>query len=285
MDHFETPRAWADANEAVIRMGPNAFPILLRMLRAYDPPWKLKLIALAQKQRVIPIHHVPADTQRRMSLMAFESLAGNYNSWPEPAPPPRPNISQAQADRLVPALVEIYEHGPSNESRWTAGGILGEFGPLSKAAIPALLAGATNMSHYELRFVCIRSLGNIRSEPELVVPALVGALGDTNRGVREEAVMGLAKVPPDPKSAPSAVSALAGLMSDGSMDRQFIPRALTNYSAVARSAIPALERFVETAPPGSAYTVNPALKAIEIIKRDTGPQAALEATNGATYPK
>src|SRR6266481_6657560 len=48
------------ADEIMREAGTNAIPTLLRMLRQHDSPWKLKLIALAQKQHIIPIRHVEA---------------------------------------------------------------------------------------------------------------------------------------------------------------------------------------------------------------------------------
>ena len=43
-----------EANAALLSISTNAFPILLRMLRAHDTPLKLKLVDLAQKLGFIP---------------------------------------------------------------------------------------------------------------------------------------------------------------------------------------------------------------------------------------
>jgi hypothetical protein len=292
---FETPDAWVYANIAVNAMGTNAFPILLRMLGAYDPPWKLKLISFTQKQHVIAIHHVPASQKSQMSSMAFASLAGDYDRDPLAEAmfgleiSTTPNINQAQADQLVPSLIEMLKNGPSLESRAAAARVLGEFGPLSKSAVPALVAEATNTSLSVMRFNCIDALGKIHSDPGLVVPVLASALSDTNLPVREAAVKGLAKVPPDLKYSSVVVPALAGLLSDNSIVWQnisYIPKALANYGAAAKSALPALHRFIEANPRIRLIIRDSATEAIEKIERAaTAADGKFDGTNNAGQEK
>ena len=49
------------------QIGTNAIPTLLRMLRARDSSFKLKLISLAQKQHFIKFDFVPAGQRNRLA--------------------------------------------------------------------------------------------------------------------------------------------------------------------------------------------------------------------------
>src|SRR6267154_2039638 len=62
------------ADEIMREAGTNAIPTLLRMLRERDSPWKLKLIALAQKQHVITIRHVEDYRRYDRVAEAFAAL-------------------------------------------------------------------------------------------------------------------------------------------------------------------------------------------------------------------
>src|SRR6516164_3232031 len=51
---------WREADDAMRHIGTNSIPVLLQMLRATDGKAKAWLMVLAQKQRVVRIHFVPA---------------------------------------------------------------------------------------------------------------------------------------------------------------------------------------------------------------------------------
>lgn len=91
-----------EAVEAVRDAGTNAFPILLRMLRASDSDLKHRLTRLAQKQHLIRIYYVPADSQQWAARQGFGAL-GKVTEY------------------AVPALLEIYHQdmarGATNSNR------------------------------------------------------------------------------------------------------------------------------------------------------------------------
>jgi hypothetical protein len=83
-----------EADEAVRRIGTNALPTLLRMLRAKDSALKVKLMDLAQKQRFIHINYIPSDELNYRACSAF-------------------GVLRAKAQSAVPALIRIYEQNIS----------------------------------------------------------------------------------------------------------------------------------------------------------------------------
>ena len=75
---FPISLSQAQRNEidaAVRRMGPKAIPTLLSMLKANDPPWKLKLNALLDKQHIFKIKHEEPIFQHVKAAHAFHVLA------------------------------------------------------------------------------------------------------------------------------------------------------------------------------------------------------------------
>ena len=66
-------REWNEANDAVRHIGTNCIPVLLHMIRENDSKLTLRLVALAQKQRLIKIHFVPAAERnvRRQGHLSF----------------------------------------------------------------------------------------------------------------------------------------------------------------------------------------------------------------------
>jgi hypothetical protein len=111
-----------ETETAVLQMGTNAIPALLRMLRSPDPHLKRILWRLAQKQNIIHFHYVPPASVYERAAMGLEVLG------------PR-------AESAVPELVNIFESNLSPESQGTIARVLGLMGPLAKPAVPALLRG------------------------------------------------------------------------------------------------------------------------------------------------
>lgn len=92
-------------------------------------------------------------------------------------------------------------------ARW-----LGEFGPLSRPAVPVLLQvlrGNDNL----VRVRVAASLGQIHSDPEIVIPALIHCLSDPRSDLRTEAAEALAGWG---KQSQAAVPRLIQLLDDRS---------------------------------------------------------------------
>jgi HEAT repeat protein len=185
----------AEADEAVRQIGTNAIPMLLRLLQANDPPWKLKVFALLDKQRFIKINPFHASKLNWEAMSAFGALG--------------PGAADA-----VPALIEIFERNISKQSRSAAAGALGAIGPAAKSAIPVLLKGMTN-SDINLRANLLYALGRIRSAPELVVPVLCDSLKDKRSFVSVCAVQALGDFG---AGAKPAIPALVKLLQDQNSD-------------------------------------------------------------------
>ncbi len=205
-------RPWA-ADNAVRHIGTNAIPTLLRLLRARDSTFRLKLIALTQKQHFIKIHFVPASERNRQAGRAFLALGST-------------------AKDALPALLAIYEEKVSAHSQECALLAVVGIGPDAKPALPLLLkvASDTNTPDPEailVRRAAICAIGSIHGVPRLAVPVLIKALSDQDREVRYGAVWALVHFGADAKPA---VPALFELLKDPD-------------SAVRLSAISAIERI------------------------------------------
>ena len=181
------------ANEAVRQIGTNGIPTLLRMLRQHDSDFGLKLVKLAQKQRLIQINFVPATRRNSEAALAFGVLG-------------------AAGSNAVPALIQIYEERISDASQMSTAWSLGWIGPTAAAAVPALVrtASNTNANAY-VRGFAAEALGYIHAEPESVVPTLIISLKDSEPFVREHAAEALGSFGTDAKAA---IPALVGSMND-----------------------------------------------------------------------
>ena len=138
------------AKQAVHKIGTNAIPTLLRMLRARDSKLKLKLVGLAQKQRLIKINFVSADIRNYEAGWGFEILG-------------------SIASNAVPALIQIYAENISETSQTATIGAIGFIGPAAAAAVPVLLRTAAN-TNAPVRDSAVWALGQLHAEPELAVP-------------------------------------------------------------------------------------------------------------------
>jgi HEAT repeat protein len=181
-----TPR---DADKALDNIGTNAIPTLLRLLQEpEDPKWKLKLIAMVQKQHLIKTDFVTAPQRNLAAALAFSYLGD-------------------KASNAVPALVEILDREitvyPSKP--WLAGTALGGMGRAARPAATLLSRAATN-GDPGLRDCALTFMGSIRAEPGTEVPILANALIDQNTNVRVTAAKALGNYGADAKAAVPALA-------------------------------------------------------------------------------
>ena len=192
-------------------IGTNAIPTLLRLLNAEDSKFKLQLLQLAEKQRVINLH------PKRTEFRRFEAKFGLICLGPE-------------AKSAVPVLMEIYrEHrpGPYDDPRSIAE-IFTAIGPAAADAVPLLVQDTTNT---DLLISCcaVQTLGEIHARPELTVPTLTMSLHGPGESIRALAAQGLAAFGGD---ARAAVPDLVIALSDPS----------SRVSAMAASALKQINR-------------------------------------------
>lgn len=163
---------WLKADEALRRIGTNAVPTLLRMIRAKSPAKPmLDLLDLARKQSVIPIRYRHAFLLNNEAEFAFRTLGTN-------------------AAGAVSDLIEIYEGNVSPYSQMSAALALGDIGPAAKAAIPILLKNFTHTND-DVRFYAVSAIYHIGGDADVVVPALRSVLKDTRIHVRWNAIVAL----------------------------------------------------------------------------------------------
>ena len=147
------------AQAAMAHYGTNAVPTLLRMLRANDSAFKLKVIDVAGKLRLIRQRPMPAATRNLAAGEAFRELrsSGKY---------------------FVPELARIFTEKISRESQAGVLSALYCIGPDAQAATPALIRWLTNADD-GIRNRTIQTLGCIRPAPEVAVPALTNSVNDS----------------------------------------------------------------------------------------------------------
>jgi HEAT repeat protein len=205
VNYYTTARSEAQskmADQALDKVGTNAIPTLLRMLRRTDSPFKRKVMDLLGKQHFIRVSYIPAERQNQAAYFAFLRLGTN-------------------ADVAVPALMEIYERGFSPFSRQCAAGSLRPLGPAANAAIPLLQRGLADTNTL-VRCDTLLALSSL--QPELVISTLTNALTDPDakvRGFACQALPLLGRGPgavrawnPDGTWAKQAVAALARATND-----------------------------------------------------------------------
>ncbi len=203
------------ATKAVRAVGTNALPQLIRMMGAYDSPLKLSLLKLVEKQHLLTIRHIKADSLIGVAASGFWEL-------------------RTQASNAVPALIQIYESNNCSENQ--KGAIeesLAFIGPPAESSIPALLRGTTNTTGLT-RVWAFVALGYIHSKPEQVIPVLTNALQDTNYSIRASAIDALGKYG---SIAKPAIPLLRTLLSDSNYTvREIAANVLTKLDTPSADA-------------------------------------------------
>jgi len=175
----------------VRHIGTNCIPVLLHMIREKNSKLTLRLVALAQKQRLIKIHFVPAAEQNVEASRAFIVLGD-------------------MAKDAVPALVKMCDEDISTDSQSAIEDALAWIGPAAKPAIPLLLRGGTN-SNPKVRSNALWALGEIHAEPQLCVPELIHALSDSDDWARLSAAHALGMFGNDAQSAVPSLTELTNV--------------------------------------------------------------------------
>jgi hypothetical protein len=229
----------SESNKALREIGTNAIPTLLRMLRASDSSFKLKVIGLIDKQRFVPVNFTKASTLNWRADNGFSVLG-------------------ERASNAVPALIQIHEHKYSISSQNAVADALGAIGPPAASAVPVLLREATKPTGVT-RIYALRALGRIHAQSELVVPGLVKCLGDRDPDVKGLAASGLGQLGPEGKTA---VPALVALLNDASLSVRFAAvRALGRIRCEPEIVVPALIKSLDDSMFPVRYETVTALKA------------------------
>ena len=191
-----------EADRALREAGTNAIPVLLRMLREKESPFRRQMMGLLRMQKVVQVHYTPVERRNQAAYFAFLRLGG----------------SGTGAELAVPQLMEIYQERISPFARQCAAMSLGAYGPAARSAIPVLLRGLAD-TNVLVRCDTLNGLGHIRADPELVVPALAKALNDPVPKVRLFACMALSQ---QAQEAKPAAPALAKALNDSDSGVRFM---------------------------------------------------------------
>ena len=112
--------AAAQARSALLGLGTNAIPGLLRLLRAEDSTLRTKFMSLEQRQHLVKIRLVTSEFWHYAAAWGFQALGES-------------------AQNAVPGLIDVAKAKVSPSSRKFAIMSLGFIGPAAKAAVPTLV--------------------------------------------------------------------------------------------------------------------------------------------------
>jgi HEAT repeats len=203
------------ADEAVLQIGTNAVPTLLRMLNVTDSP--LRKLAYWTDEHDCYHHKFATESalaQNMRAAMAFRALG-------------------ADAKGAVPKLIVMYNRNQREGSQELAALALGGIGPPASNAVPSLLRVLTNAGLSGVPYNSFRALGEIHSEPEKVIPVLVNYLKNPDVNVRRRAVQGLQAFGADARQAVPALT--AALLDIDGYTRKAATNALKQIDPVAAS--------------------------------------------------
>ena len=178
-------------------------------------------------------------------------------------------ISPAAAHGLISRLTEALRHDDV-QTRYQAGMVLAELGPVAKAAIPALVSAARDPDEIVRRWA-ITALGRIGFATRETLPALVAAVGDSSTVVQHDALLAfsygalpreqveetraaLRRIGEDPRTAQSAQRALQSLdqLRKPEIELLVQTQALRSGGAGLRYSLPALASLGAAAAPAVA---------------------------------
>ena len=108
-----------DARRAIRVMGTNCLPKLLEMLRADDPPARIRFLELLHRQHYFQPHITMANDLHAEAERAFSVLG-------------------EQAQPAVPELIRLFNEDPSPQTRSTAASLLSSLGSAADAAVPCM---------------------------------------------------------------------------------------------------------------------------------------------------
>ncbi len=223
-----------DAAIAVRHIGSNAVPALVKMVRAKDFVFKLKLMELVAKQSFFKISFTSADDQHAQAHAGFLVLGSAARS----AIPALSETVESEGEEIaIVALRCLLAIGPESLPTFIkaltnsntrvedyAAFALGEFGSAAKPAIPTLLLKINSMNQNNS---AIRTLGEIGDDT--LIPLFSQLLLNTNTAA--DAGFALSRRGPE---------AIAPLTS-----------ALTNSAGLIRAAATAgLDAYVRETGPG-----------------------------------
>lgn len=179
-------------NEVMSHIGTNAIPTLLRLLRSKDSTLRLQWFSVLKwlsENYGFKIHYTRDVERLSEGCLGFRKLGTNGLG-------------------ALPGLIELYEQNISENSQVATAYSIGEIGPSAKSAVPIII------EHLTLKpdsVYLIEPLGEIHSDPNLVVPILIRYLNHRWTLARQSAANGLGAFGGEAKQA---VPVLVELLND-----------------------------------------------------------------------
>ena len=295
----------AQARAALAQAGPQALPVLLRLLRARDGWPKGWLTDLAESQGWLKLHLVRADTLHEAALGGFELLGpagepavpklGPWLRDEETAPEAARALVFIGTDRATAALIRSVPAQPAvgallgqpganrlltpgvmpelcalvssenQQARATAGRLLLSVAPAASEVAVPLLLAALPDAKADARREIIDLMGKLDGHPDLALPALIQSLDDPDAGVRGRAAYGLSRFA---ANAGTTVGPLRKLLADPSPEVRWAATNTLEFLVDEQTAGPGLEaRMREGLRPGTAV-----LAAVETRLGDTNAE-------------
>jgi len=171
---------------AIRHTGANAVPFLLQKMEGHNATMKSRIydFVISKKIKInLPQSWSYGDpyTQMRQARIGFKILG-------------------PEASNAVPGLIRLYHERNSVEAKCACLESLAAIGPSASQVVPDLLV-ATSNADMTISSTAIWALGEIHSQPELVVPALTKLLDSKVRWAHFHSSAALAKFGSDAKPA------------------------------------------------------------------------------------
>jgi hypothetical protein len=210
--------------EAIRQIGTNALPCLLTWLDYEPAAWRYKIGAISQKLPDWVLQSRPVRsllTTDKAGERADQAMRG----------------FRALGLIAAPALPELTRRINLTNSPATSGRALFALSSIGPAGLPAMMGIVSNLNNTDSLLVatCIKNMGT-NSRP--LVPILINALQDTNWFTAMIAAKTLGDLKFDPDLV---VPALTKCLRDPRYElRMEVPLALMRFGELARSALPSL---------------------------------------------
>ena len=232
------------AEEAVRRMGSNAVPFLVGMMRCKDSPFRKKMVALCSKQSFIKFNFRPAaDTLQwrgalgiyvlgpagKAAIPELINLLSNQHTWIRGRAAMALGKIGPDAKVAVPYLIKTLSDKDADVRACTCIG-LSDLGPVAAEALPAVVTCLKETNHAVFSSA-LNAVSSMRGQATLVVPVLAEKLSDNDSSIRYSAAITLASFGPESRTA---VPKLVAALKDQDKDvRQASAEALMKIDPVA----------------------------------------------------
>lgn len=190
-DGFYGPE-WQEAEKAVLAIGTNGLPVLIRLLQAEDDPLRRRVNAFLSSQSWLHYQPVTAHNLRKRGLIACSKLGTNAR------PAIRaitnllydPELSRIAAQVLTgfgSEMTPVLTNATSHVDPKIRYGAIAPMALLRDRSVVPTLLHCLHDPDAEVRMFATEVLGVATDDPHVAIPALLESLQDTNAGVRSAA--------------------------------------------------------------------------------------------------